>query len=83
MYLSKDVHYSVQTQCVQTCRTLASFDEDMMWLLMVQICPNLLPPLPHPSLKPIKVCLLICVLYFVLYSYLIVLLLTCTGIIYP
>ena len=54
---------------------LASRDSDLVWLMVVQLVPDALPPSPHPSLRTVKVKIVDCLhlsciaLFFVLCSY--------------
>jgi hypothetical protein len=54
LYLSKNIHPLVQDQCIKSCKTLMSYNGDLMWLLLVQLVPSLIPHPPHHTLPPVK-----------------------------
>ena len=54
-YLSKTVPHSVQRHCLDTLMILAEHNPDTVWLLLVQLCPHLLPSPHHTSLNTIVV----------------------------
>ena len=56
-YLSSHTPKEIQRVCVETLSVLAKYDPDMIWIVIVQLSPDLfLSSPPHHSLKHIKVC---------------------------
>ena len=75
-YLSSSTPLELVEVCKHSLMGLASRDSDLVWLMVVQLIPDALPPSPHPSLSTLKVSVVQCLLgssalfcLFFFYSY--------------